>query len=199
MIDYAWIQLASGKPFNLEGPDCPVSIEDVADGLSKINRFAGATRVPYSVAQHSVLVSKIAGKLRHDNCPYAQLHALLHDVHEIVLTDIPTPVKSMLDDGRLSDLEHEVQRRILRGLHLSDIALSSYGTTKQADMIALATEKRDLMAPQQRSWGQWVLPEPLKRKVRPVGWRIARRMFLDRYKALTDAIAADRPVNPHEE
>ena len=176
-----WLQLESGAPFNLQGPGCPVSIGDIAGGLAKINRFAGATRVPYSVAQHSVLVSKIVKRLGGGLSD--QLDGLLHDAHEIALSDIPSPVKQMVDGGELSDLERGVQYRIICGLHLGPRVPCS--VVRQADLIALATEKRDLMAPEQRPWTLFEMSEPDRYRIKPVGWKAAKRMFIERFEYLT--------------
>lgn len=57
----------------------------VGNSLAKINRFAGRTPVPYSVARHSVLVSRLCGT------PEARMWGILHDAHEAFLGDIITP------------------------------------------------------------------------------------------------------------
>jgi hypothetical protein len=69
-----------------------ISIYDIAHALSQICRFGGHTRVFYSVAEHSILVSRLLGKDR----SLPRLAALLHDAHEAYLGDIPTPLKNAL-------------------------------------------------------------------------------------------------------
>ena len=55
-----WIQTYTGKAFDLLNPTPEmVEVTDIAHHLALINRFTGATAVPYSVAQHSVLVSQV--------------------------------------------------------------------------------------------------------------------------------------------
>jgi hypothetical protein len=60
-----------------------VHIEDLAHALALCNRFAGHSRFPISVAQHSVLVSLLCDSNR-DNA----LAGLLHDGSEAYLGDV---------------------------------------------------------------------------------------------------------------
>jgi hypothetical protein len=61
--------------------DADVSAARIADTLSKINRFNGRTRQPWSVAEHSVLVEAL--------CPIdLKGWGLLHDAHEAFIGDI---------------------------------------------------------------------------------------------------------------
>lgn len=75
------------NPLALTSED--VCIEDIAHHLSGINRFTGATPIPYNVAQHSVLVARYFDY----SSPRLQLAALLHDASEAYLNDIASPVK----------------------------------------------------------------------------------------------------------
>jgi uncharacterized protein len=178
-----WLQLASGAPFALKGPVTPLDIADVASGLAKLNRFAGATLVPYSVAQHSVEVAKLVA--RHD--PSAALDALLHDAHEIALSDIPRPARLAMPQAvqlSLKTLAAEIDTRIRVGLKLfHGIEIDACprpgreALIRFADDTALATEKRDLMAETQLPWVE--LPPPLEAAIVPVDWREAKAMFLE--------------------
>ena len=177
----SFMQLASGRPFHFSGIVDAISIEDVADQLSKINRFAGATRVPYSVAQHSDHVSKIV-KAR-GGPKIAQLAGLLHDVHEMVTGDIITPVKLQLKG--VAAFEDAMQTRICHGLNVASVmALLNLSIVRQADMVALATERRDLLVESQKPW-EIELPEPDPRVIKPVGWKSARSAFIKRFHMLT--------------
>lgn len=84
-------------PLNLKQSD--IYIEDIAHALSLCNRFAGHTKRPISVAQHSVYCSRIC-----NNTPYA-LQALLHDAAEAYLGDVTKWVKHspLMTDFRLAE------------------------------------------------------------------------------------------------
>jgi len=70
-----------------------IDIVDIAHHLAQINRYVGAARFPYSVAQHSFLMSHMVSQ---ENA----LAALLHDATEAYLGDISYPLKSLLPDYR---------------------------------------------------------------------------------------------------
>lgn len=70
-------------------------IEVIATGLSRTGRFAGQGSTFYSVAQHSVLLSKIIDQEfgTHPNNQMMSFCALLHDAPDFFMGDIPTPVR----------------------------------------------------------------------------------------------------------
>jgi uncharacterized protein len=101
------IDLISGSRVSLVAPHGPVpSIEVIARALSQINRFAGNTSVFYSVADHCLNVAEWAPQRY-------KLEALMHDAHEAIIGDIPTPVKqyvlSLGGGAALFSLERSLQ------------------------------------------------------------------------------------------
>lgn len=70
-----------------------IDIVDIAHHLSQVNRYVGAARYPYSVAQHSFLLSHMVSE---ENA----LTALMHDATEAYLGDISYPLKALLPDYR---------------------------------------------------------------------------------------------------
>ena len=79
------VKTVSGKLIDLSAPDWrEIALDDVARGLSLINRFAGQSRRPFSVGQHSLVVAELAR-------PQVRLGALLHDAHECLLGDWTAP------------------------------------------------------------------------------------------------------------
>jgi len=65
----AWQRMLSGRRLDLLDPSpLDIEIEDIAHGLARVARWNGQTIGPYifSVAQHSLLVEKIASALQPD-------------------------------------------------------------------------------------------------------------------------------------
>jgi hypothetical protein len=118
---------------------------DIAHQLARIRRFNGATSRGYSVAAHSLHVCDLVARL--GGRPIAQLAALHHDSHEYLIGDMSTPVKAALNalgGGVWRAFENDLQSRVLSALKLRMAYVQNRDLIHKADMIALATEKRDL-------------------------------------------------------
>jgi len=92
-----WVQTVSGVAFDLLAPRVEdVRIEDIATSLARLSRYNGHTvecygLLGYSVAQHSVHVSRIVEMW---GAPTAIVReALLHDAPEAYYGDITSPVQ----------------------------------------------------------------------------------------------------------
>ena len=109
-----------------------IDIEDIATALSNICRFCGHVPEFYSVAQHSVLCSLIVP----DEFAF---EALMHDATEAYVQDIPAPLKRLLPDYR--QIEDLVDAVIRQKFELPETMSTP---VKYADLIMLATERRDL-------------------------------------------------------
>ena len=128
------ITTATGRQFAPFAPRAEdISLKDIGIALPRINRFNGHTRWTYSVAQHSLLVSQ--------HCP-PELAAwgLLHDVAEIYLSDIPTPVKRGLFG--IDAIEMRILQCVAERFGL---VWPIPAELWKIDGNALATEWRDLM------------------------------------------------------
>lgn len=167
------ILTASGHYFNfIEPADNVVLVPDIAHALANVCRFAGHTREFYSVAQHSVLASRIVP-------PEDALAALFHDATEAYIGDVARPLKELLPDYR--KIEARLQADIFRKLDLPEQLPPS---VKRADLILLATEKRDLMPAHNDEWGMITGIEPLAERIEPWAPWFACTMFLDRYREI---------------
>lgn len=167
-----WIQTRSGGMFFPNTPDpTEIRIDDVATALSRICRFGGHSIEFYSVAQHSVLVSK--------HCPNLPLAGLLHDASEAYLGDMPSPIKRLLPV--FSEMEYKVARAVgfAFGVRIEEMESLE---VKAADLRALATEKRDLMAPE--PWPWFPLPDPWESRIDPWEPGRARVEFLREFERL---------------
>ena len=95
----AWQRMLSGRRLDLLDPTpVDIEIEDIAHGLAFVARWNGQTQGdwPYSVAEHSLLVEEIFGRLQPEIAPRWRLAALLHDAPEYVIGDMISPVKAAL-------------------------------------------------------------------------------------------------------
>lgn len=170
----SWILTARGKHFDYLDPRAEdIDILDIAQALASECRFAGHTRAFYSVAQHAWLTSQIV-PAEH------ALEALLHDAAEAYCKDIPQPLKLLLADYR--DIEARVDGAIRAAFGLP---LAMHSTVKRADLILLATERRDLMPADDTPWQILDGIDPLPRKITAMQPARAQAVFLKRYIELT--------------
>ncbi len=98
----AWQRMLSGRRLDLLDPTpVDIELEDIAHGLAFVARWNGQTRgdFPYSVAEHSLLVEVLAGRLAPRTEPRWRLAALLHDAPEYVIGDMISPVKAAVGPG----------------------------------------------------------------------------------------------------
>jgi len=205
-----WRQTVSGKMYWPADPRPEeVDIRDLAHHLATINRFGGAAREPYSVAEHLVRASYIAA-------PGFELETLLHDAGEgLIGADLIRPVKrSDLFNPLWEDLEARNQKaaHVRLGVPTEDrfveeehAAIEICGRTlhvdfgpnglsgglvlmrhmmpkevKDADNVMLMTEVRDLMAEPPMTWRESA-HRPLEQKIVPYAWNVARDLFLERF------------------
>jgi 5'-deoxynucleotidase YfbR-like HD superfamily hydrolase len=90
------VRTFTGRYINLVDPQ-PETIFpfDIAIGLARAARFAGHTKKFYSVAQHSDWCRQQC-ELQYPGNDSLAFKMLLHDAHEFILCDLPSPVKSLL-------------------------------------------------------------------------------------------------------
>lgn len=177
-----WIQTFTGKAFDLLNPTPDmVCIEDIAHHLALINRFTGATREPYSVAQHSVLCSTLVS-------PELQLAALLHDASEAYCADLSRPMKEAM---RATPGGYDAYRRISDrvdgaiGMRFGVELVVLDPAIRYADMSMLGAERIHLHHSAPRAWDWEHHPAALHPfDLQPWPWREAERRFLDRFEEL---------------
>jgi len=200
-----WIITTHGQDHTITGPAVLMPgnaprIEVIAHALAQINRFTGHASRPYSVAEHSLLVCDIVASMGL-GC-HAQMAALLHDAHEAITGDTATPVKWALGTAWLM-FENEHAAAVRAGYHIQSAHATHRAAIKRADLIALATERRDLMRfvpginlpwPILDTPGNEVLPLEAADLNNParvaMGWRHHRDAFLARYRLLDARRAA---------
>ena len=171
----AWIETFTGRRFYVLDPRVQdVDIHDIAHALSLITRFTGHTREFYSVAEHSVRVSRACA--RED-----ALWGLLHDASEAYLSDINSPLKHQPEMALYREAEHRMMNVIAEAFGLD---LREPASVKLADRRLLVTEKRDLMPPSP-DWLAFAGVEPLPEKIVPWSPKLAELTFMQRFDVLT--------------
>ena len=175
----------TGKWFYpLEPKSEDVDIRDISHALSLICRFTGHVIFPYSVAQHSIAVSRL--------CPKSiAIYGLLHDAAEAYITDVAHPIKSTFHIGErtFADVEHEIRDVILRGLHVELCADGVWDRVKKIDQAVGVAESIQLMR-HRLKWGRNCRVEPANYHVDQWDWHDAELLFLKMFKELTNG--ADR-------
>ena len=174
-ITAPWIYTYSGQKVNLLEPDPnTIRVEDIAHALANIGRWGGHTSFYWSVAQHSVLVSRYCD-------PKDAKAGLFHDAAEAYLGDICRPLKRSPVFREYREVYRQMERIILfKFCGVTELPESVI----EADERILATEMRLLM----RRWeaghaeDAWLgSGEPLDITIEPENPMQSRQGFLQRY------------------
>ena len=135
----AWQRMLSGRRLDLLDPTpMDIEIEDIAHGLAFVARWNGQTKgdLPYSVAEHALLVEAIYAKISPTAPAKWRLAALLHDAPEYVIGDMISPVKAAVGPG-YSALDERLQAAIhLRFGLPASLPKSIKRDIKRADKIS---------------------------------------------------------------
>lgn len=143
IIEKSWVVTLSGQRFNILNPHPKdIRLEDIACSLARQARFNGHTRFFYSVGQHSCLGAQVS--------PTKDIakQMLFHDATEAYIGDLVSPVKRLLPDFEI--IEGRIHRAICEKF---DLEMPSPKVIKQIDRRLLATEVRDLITKDLKSWG----------------------------------------------
>lgn len=149
-----WMETVSGRRVDLLDPK-PEQIDpsDICYALSRLCRFTGHV-AGYSVAQHTLLVAA--------NVPREfRAVALLHDAAEAYIGDISKPLKSalrVLCGSGLGFIELGIWKAIRERFSSIDLPAMFPGEVLDADIRALATERRDLFGVSANDWRLGVEP-----------------------------------------
>jgi 5'-deoxynucleotidase YfbR-like HD superfamily hydrolase len=191
----AWQRMLSGRRLDLINPSAmDIEIEDIAHGLSRVARWNGQTTGDhaFSVAQHSVLVEKIARTLD----PAAEnswlLATLLHDSSEYVVGDMISPFKDALGIDYRS-----FEDKLMQAVHIR-FGLPAVITPvlkkfiKRSDKISAWLEATQIAGFSAEESNRIFGPPPLPVagwKVEPLPPNEAKRQFLERFGTLAERVA----------
>lgn len=163
----------TGLPVDLLEPDpSSFKVADIAHALAVSNRFVGHTEVPYSVAQHSVLVSYACD-------PEDAREGLFHDGAEFVTGDLSRAMKRLPElEPAWEPIESRIHRAMCRALGIREAIPPS---VKRADDVLAVTEMRDLFDPPRKPALVRAGILPLVDTIRPWPWQEAELRFLRRF------------------
>jgi hypothetical protein len=186
-----WMLTASGTVVDLLRPQGAVfSISDIGHHLSQINRYTGAARRPFSVAEHSLLVCEILERERGERDPSVLLAALMHDAHEAYTQDLSSPAKRAVG-AAWGEFENRVQFAVLKHHGLITAYTAARERIRWADRTALATERAALLPSGGPEWGVTRTHPPVTwhdfDRFSAYDWESWRDAFELRYQALVQA------------
>ncbi len=169
------ITTLSGKFFDILKPeDYEYDISEIATALSNLCRYTGHVNRFYSVAEHSVLVSRIVPER-------LALAGLLHDASEAYLGDLSSPLKKLVPEYKR--IEVRVQEAIAKHFGLgTDL---DNPEIHQADKRMYWQERQGVANNGVRDQ-LWHQDLRATRKVEAVGMspNQARRYFMWRYRQI---------------
>lgn len=173
-----WMMTYTGRqfyPYDMRPED--FCIDDIAGALAKLCRYGGHCQKFYSVAEHSVLVSRMVSRQN-------ALVGLMHDATEAYLVDMPRPIK--VGFPQYKEMEGKIWKLIAQRFGLPEVFPEE---VERADGEALFHEQAAVMLPVPEG-AEWGMGRPRPAVVRPElikcwSWQDAQRFFLRRYAELT--------------
>lgn len=168
------ISTVSGRFFDLLKPEeYGYDIEEIAHALSHICRYTGHSNSFYSVAEHSVLVSRLVPER-------LALCGLLHDASEAFVGDVSSPLKKLLPEYR--DIEEGIQRAI--SVHFG-LEYPFPKEIHEADKRMYWQERQEIAdnGIRDKLWHQ-DLRAARKVEAKGMNPNMAKRMFMSRYNEI---------------
>lgn len=149
-----------------------VQPEDIANALAKLCRFTGHTRVFYSVAEHSVHVSRLVPQTM-------ALEALLHDAAEAYVNDLSSPLKRGVAEYNQIEHDNHYAIRLRFGVETNGLQ-----ELDKADKRMLHLELAHLFPGPHKGWEPPPLPRELQVSTLGWSWEQARDAFASRLDQL---------------
>lgn len=176
-----WSQSRKGRAVDLLSPaPGQVDFGEIADQLALINRYAGASDVAVSVANHTLIADRAAQSA--GATPRERALVLLHDAKETRIGDKTSPVKllefamaremfGLPAEDVLHQVMAEIERRHDRAIYaaagIDPPTPAEEAFIKRCDLTALVTERRDFLSRAPLPWGPEIeAVPPLKTRQR---------------------------------
>lgn len=163
--------------------------------LGKITRFAGALTHFLSIAQHSIFTADVVRDAGQP--PLTQIKALLHDAHESVTSDMPTPYQDWVADliekrfGERYDVIEDTKQMLDRDFYaafgLAPPTEAEKHWIKFADKVALVTEAHQFLDPVP-DWIHAFQIAPATAPITPLSPEYATSAFICKYRYLKSQI-----------
>jgi 5'-deoxynucleotidase YfbR-like HD superfamily hydrolase len=144
----AWQRMLSGRRLDLVDPSpLDIEVEDIAHGLARVARWNGQTTGAhaFSVAQHTLIVERIAETTAPEIGAMGRLAVLLHDAPEYVIGDMISPFKAILGgdykavEARLLDAIHRrfglpvpLPPKLVKAIKAADMIAAYFEATRLA-------------------------------------------------------------------
>lgn len=174
------ICLASGNYFDYSDPHGSIFyVEDIATSLSKICRYNGHCNGFYSVAEHSVYVSRIVPD-------WLSLPGLFHDGPEAFIGDMAGPLKLLLPDYK--KIEATIEDAVAQRFNIP-MEHFKHPEVKKADLRMLLTEQKQIMPNPEDNWPCTDGLEPADITIVGLNHEAARSLFLNRYYEIIDKMS----------
>jgi 5'-nucleotidase len=185
----AWQRMLSGRRLDILDPSpLDIEIEDIAHGLARVARWNGQTvsAHAFSVAEHSLVVERIARHLKPGLDVQWCLAALLHDAPEYVIGDMISPFKAALG-SQYKTIEHKLEAAIhIRFALPVSLPPGIARLIKKADRLSAYFEARQIagFSPAESSKYFLVPPKDLEISLKPLPVAKAQIAFMERFEAL---------------
>ena len=173
----------TGRRVDLLDPDpAEISIDDIAHHLAYQCRFNGGTADHYSVAQHSVIVSRLVPT-------ELAIKGLMHDAAEAYTGDLSSVMKRALSPSALAEFK-AIDARITRAIEEAlGVDLTHSPVVKHFDRMLLRAESEMLGGAVEEIFE---LPVPTFGRIEPWAPRRAERLFREAFEALTEPAVLPR-------
>jgi HD containing hydrolase-like enzyme len=169
-------------------------LDDVAHGLSNINRFGGASTNPLSVAQHSVMVSvfcqrRAAVVFASSPDPARQMYlsaayGLFHDCAALITSDIPSHYKTYIEARTgvsLELMDLELRDRFFARFGLPPLSPHHGDILVAVDAAVGAEERRQLFPRASPAFPGSPASEALNVQIRAQTAAAAKQSFTERF------------------